>query len=305
MAVASVGNLNFDIYLKTAGLPGLDEAVEALDFYTGGGGSAANFAIAMARLGLEVRFFGAIGPDPLGELSLRELRDEGVDISYVKRVEGVRSGVVVVLLQQDGARRMVAFRGANLGLSPGDLSVEKFAGVRHIHLATGRLELIAKAREVASGVGATVSIDGGTSLAKKGLDAVRTAARGADVMFVNRVEARLLAGTEDYLSAAERLFRELSVGEVVVTLGPGGALAYDGRSFVYLDAFRLEAVDTTGAGDVFAAAYVAMFLKGRGLYERLLFANAAAAIKITRRGARSSPKYGEVVAFLESLGYKI
>ncbi|MFN7106265.1 MAG: carbohydrate kinase family protein, partial [Pyrobaculum sp.] len=245
------------------------------------------------------------GPDPLGELSLRELGDEGVDISYVKKVEGARSGVVVVLVQQDGAKRMVAFRGANLGLAPGDLAVEKFAGVRHIHLATGRLELVAKAREVAREVGATLSIDGGTSLAKKGLDAVKTVAGGVDVMFVNRIEARLLAGTEDYRTAAERLFKELSLGEVVVTLGPGGALAYDGRNFVYLDAFRLEAVDTTGAGDVFASAYVAMFLKGRGLYERLLFANAAAAIKITRRGARSSPRYGEVAAFLESLGYKI
>jgi len=95
------------------------------------------------------------------------------------------------------------------------------------------------------------------------------------------------------------------VGELVITLGPRGAVAFDGRRLLHVDAFKLNAVDTTGAGDSFAAAYIAMFLRGMDLYEKLVFANAAAAIKVTRPGARSSPRRDEVVSFLLSLGYKI
>ncbi|MFZ8811283.1 MAG: carbohydrate kinase family protein [Pyrobaculum sp.] len=305
MIVASVGNLNFDIYLKVSELPGPDENVEALDLYTGGGGSAANFAVAIARMGLGARFIGAVGEDPMGELSLRELKAEGVDVSFVKRIAGVRSGVVVVLVHPDGVKRMLSYRGANLGLTPADLAADKFQGVRHIHLATGRTELIARAREIAREVGATVSVDGGTALARKGLEIVKAVVDGVDVVFMNHVEAKMLAGSHDHRVAVEKLSKELSVGELVITLGPRGAVAFDGRRLLHVDAFKLNAVDTTGAGDSFAAAYIAMFLRGMDLYEKLVFANAAAAIKVTRPGARSSPRRDEVVSFLLSLGYKI
>jgi Sugar kinases, ribokinase family len=193
--VASIGNLNFDLYLRVSELPGPDENVEALDLYTGGGGSAANFAVAIARMGLGARFIGAVGEDPLGELSLRELKAEGVDTSFVKRIAGVRSGVVVVLVHPDGVKRMLSYRGANLGLTPADLTPEKFQGVKHIHLATGRTELIVRAKEVAREVGATVSVDGGTALARKGLEIVKAVVDGVDVVFMNHVEAKLLAGS--------------------------------------------------------------------------------------------------------------
>ncbi len=305
MVVASIGNLNFDLYLRISELPGPDENVEALDLYTGGGGSAANFAVAVARMGLGARFIGAVGDDPLGEISLRELRSEGVDVTFVKRVRGMRSGVVVVLVHPDGVKRMLSHRGANLGLTPADLTVDKFSGVRHIHLATGRTELILRAKEVAREIGATVSVDGGTALARKGLEIVKAAVEGVDVVFMNHVEAKLLANTGDHKSAIERLAGELRVGELVITLGPIGAVAFKEGKLLQVDAFKVNAVDTTGAGDSFAAAYIAMYLEGRELYEKLLFANAAAAIKVTRPGARSSPRRDEVVSFLESFGYKI
>ncbi|MEM1571081.1 MAG: carbohydrate kinase family protein [Pyrobaculum sp.] len=304
MKVASIGNLNFDIYLRISELPGPDVNIEALDLYTGGGGSAANFAVAIARMGLGARFIGAVGDDPLGDISLRELLAEGVEVA-VKRVTGVRSGVVVVLVHPDGIKRMVSFRGANLGLTPTDLTPDKFEGVNHIHLATGRTELITKAKEIAREVGASVSVDGGTALARKGLEIVRATVEGVDVVFMNHVEAKMLANTGDHRSAVEKLAKELKVGELVVTLGPLGAVAYRGGKLLHVDAFKVAALDTTGAGDSFAAAYIAMHLRGRDLYEKLLFANAAAAIKVTRPGARSSPRYDEVRSFLESLGYKI
>ncbi|MEM4438480.1 MAG: carbohydrate kinase family protein [Pyrobaculum sp.] len=305
MAVASIGNLNFDIYLKIAEIPGPDENIEVLELYTGGGGSAANFAVAVARLRQPVRFIGAVGDDLLGDQSLRELRDEGVDVTYVKRVRGARSGIVVVLVHLDGVKRMLSYRGANLGLSPNDLTIDKFEGCVHIHLATGRVEIIHKAKEIAKELGASVSIDGGTALARKGLDIVKSAVDDVDILFMNYAEAKTLTGSGDYLSAIEKLARELLVKELVITLGPDGAVVYSGGKLLHVEAFKLDAVDTTGAGDAFAAAYVVMSIRGADLYRKLLFANAAAAIKVTRHGARSAPRWEEVTAFLDSLGYKI
>ncbi len=303
--VASIGNLNYDIYIKTPELPGLDQSVEAVDIYTGGGGSAANFAVAITRMGHRARFLGSVGDDVMGDIILKELAGEGVDVSFVKRIKGVRSGVVVVIVQPDGGKRMIAYRGANMGLSPDDINELSLGGVDHVHVASGRVELILKAKEVAKKLGKTISVDGGTALARKGLEVVSKALSGVDVIFMNQAEAKLLASSADHRAAVDVIARNISAKEVVVTLGDKGAMAVSDGEFIYVDAFRLQPVDTTGAGDTFAAAYVAARLAGFSLYERLLFANAAASIKVTRPGARSSPRFAEVAEFLRSLGYRI
>jgi ribokinase len=301
--VVSVGNLNFDIYLRAGGIPGPDERVEALELYTGGGGSAANFALAIARMGLRARFIGAVGDDPLGEMSLMELAAGGVDVSRVKRVHGVPSGIVVVIVDESGVKRMLAYRGANALLAPEDLTPEKFEGARHVHVATGRVEIIKRAGGLAREAGASLSVDGGMALAGRGLERLREVLGGADVAFFNYAEARAATGLDDPERIVEALSAGLRVGEVVVTLGAGGAIASDGRRTVRVPAIKAAAVDTTGAGDSFAAAYVAALLRGADMRERLAFASAAAAIKVSRRGARSSPSYDEVVSLLRSLGY--
>ncbi|MEL9990735.1 MAG: carbohydrate kinase family protein [Thermoproteus sp.] len=303
--VASIGNLNYDIYIKTPELPGLDQSVEAVDIYTGGGGSAANFAVAITRMGHRARFIGSVGDDVLGDMILKDLAGEGVDVGFVKRIKGVRSGVVVVLVQPDGAKRMIAYRGANMGLSPDDINEAALGGVDHVHVASGRVELILKAKEVAKRLGRSVSIDGGTALARKGLEVASKALSGVDVVFMNQAEAKLLASSTDHRAALDVIAKNISAREIIVTLGDKGAMAISDGEFIYVDAFRLQPVDTTGAGDTFAAAYIAARLAGFSLYERLLFANAAASIKVTRPGARSSPKFEEVAEFLKSLGYNV
>lgn len=302
--VASIGNLNYDIYIKTPELPGLDQSVDAVDIYMGGGGSAANFAVAITRMGHKARFLGSVGDDVIGDIILKELAAAEVDVSFVKRVSGARSGIVVVIVQPDGGKRMIAYRGANMGLSPDDINEVSLAGVDHVHVASGRVELILKAKEIARRLGKTISVDGGTALARKGLDVVSKALSGVDVVFMNQAEAKLLASSSDHRAAIDVIAKSISAKEIVVTLGDRGAMTVSDGEFIYVDAFRLQPVDTTGAGDTFAAAYVAAKLAGLSLYERLLFANAAASIKVTRPGARSSPRFAEVVEFLKSLGYR-
>ncbi len=305
MRVLSIGNLNMDIYVKVRELPRPDEAVEATEHYIDGGGSAANFAVAIRRLGAEASFLGAVGEDEVGERLLAGLEEAGVHVGWVKAVPGAPTGVVVVVLGIDGSKRMIAYRGANLDLAPDDVSPEAVESVDHVHLATGRLEIVERGVSLARAMGRSTSLDGGSALARRGLDEIREAVDGVDVMFLNLVEAHALTGLHEPLEAARKVMRGLNVGEVVVTMGDGGALALERRGHMHVPAFKVEPVDTTGAGDVFAAAYVYGWLKNLEQRTRLLMANAAAAIKVTRRGARSSPTLGEVLGLLGRHGHEI
>lgn len=132
--------------------------------------------------------------------------------------------------------------------------------------------------------------------------------KGIDVMFMNSVEASILSGVEDPpIKAGFAIYGKVEPPrELVITLGPKGALCISGDESKVVEAFRVTPIDTTGgAGDVFAASYVsARLMGGLGIVERLIFANAAASISVTRRGgARSGPKLDEVLEFLSSIGY--
>ena len=301
--VLSIGNLNLDIYMKIGNLPGIDEAVDAFEAYVGGGGSAANFSVQIAKLGLGSRFMGSVGSDTVGGILVDELKTFGVDARFVKRIGYEKTGTVAVLVGLDGSKRMIAYRGANMGLIPSDIDGAALDGVSHVHMATGRTEIIEAGLRRSRSIGATASIDGGTSLARKGIDVVASLLKGIDVMFMNSVEASLLSGVEDPIKAGFTIYSKVEPRELVITLGPKGALCISGDESRVVEAFRVTPVDTTGAGDVFAASYVSARLMGLGIVERLIFANASASISVTRRGARSGPKLDEVLEFLSSIGY--
>ncbi len=298
-----MGNLNLDIYVKADAIPRPDEAVDAYETYMGGGGSAANFSVAVARLGLGSRFLGSVGNDQFGDMLIKELESEGVDTRFVKRISHERTGTVIVIVGLDGSKRMIRYTGANLGLTPTDITDGVINGISHVHVALGRTEIIESVKRVARSMGLTVSIDGGTSLAKKGLDVIRDAVNDVDVWFMNSFEARELGHSESVVRAAENIVGRVKVRELIVTLGSRGALLLKDGEVKYSDAFKVAPMDTTGAGDTFAAAYVTATILDLDPIDKLVFANAAASLKVTRRGARSSPRLNEVLDFLNSLGY--
>ncbi len=298
-----MGNLNLDIYIKTDAIPRPDESVDAYETYMGGGGSAANFSVAVARLGLGSRFLGSVGNDQFGDMLIQELKAEGVDTRFVKRVNHERTGTVIVIVGLDGSKRMIRYPGANLGLTPNDITADVMEGVSHVHVALGRTEIIEAAKRIAKSMGLMVSIDGGTPLARKGLDVIRDSVNDVDIWFMNSFEARELGHSENVVRAAENIASRVRVRELIVTLGPRGAMLLKDGEVKYSDAFKVPPVDTTGAGDTFSAAYVVASVLDLDPIDKLIFANAAASLKVVRRGARSSPKLNEVIDFLRSLGY--
>ncbi|WP_084019898.1 carbohydrate kinase family protein [Vulcanisaeta thermophila] len=301
--VLSIGHLNLDIYMKVDNIPRPDEAVDAYETYTGGGGSGANFSVAISRLGLRSRFLGSVGNDQFGDVLIDELRREGVDVRFIKRVSHDRTGTVLVLVGLDGSKRMIRYAGANLGLTPDDITSDVLEGVSHVHVALGRVEIIDMVKRLSKSLGVTMSVDGGSPLAKKGLDVISEVMSGVDVWFMNSFEARELGKSDNVVRAAHNILNRVMVKELVVTLGPRGAMLFRDGEIKYSDAFKVVPVDTTGAGDVFAASYIVARLLGLDPMDRLVFSNAAASLKVSRRGARSAPTLREVLDFLSSMGY--
>ncbi|HEX6989045.1 MAG TPA: PfkB family carbohydrate kinase [Bacillota bacterium] len=258
------------------------------------GGAAANQAVWLARLGRAVRFAGRVGADPLGDLLLDDLRREGVE-ARVERDPRLPTGSVLVWIRPDGERALVTSRAANAVLTARQREEALWAGVRHLMLtgyafaAPGSrptaVELLAEARQR----GVTVALDPASwrlLAAYPGREAFLDDAGGVDLLLPNAAEARWLAGRDDVGEAASILARDC--GLVVVTLGSDGALVAErGRDPVHVPAAApRRVVDTTGAGDLFAAAFVHAWLDTGNPVGAAAYANACAARLVAREGAR-------------------
>ncbi len=261
-----------------------------------GGGSGANVAAWLAHIGHAPALVARVGDDGAGRDAVAELTAGGVEVHAAVDPD-LATGLCVVLVEPDGERTFLPDRGANAALSPADLPAGLLAHGDHLHLsAYPLLEPVGPGREAARAAittaldrGATVSVDPASSAPLRAVGAERflTWTRGARLLFPNADEAEALTGLRDPERAAATLARR-SGGEVVVTLGAAGALWSDGG--------RLERVtgtpvagDSTGAGDAFAAGWLAARLAGAGVVEALTAANALGARALGVPGGRPVP----------------
>ena len=256
-----------------------------------GGGAGANVAAHLARLGVRVTLVGCIGDDAAGAGLTAELRAAGVDLA-LRTVPGAATGTIVSLVEPGGQRSMLADRGANLALRPDDVPAPVPGG--HLHLSGYTLlddgprtaGLAALAAAVAAGC--TVSLDPASTgpLTRYGVDRWLADTAAATLLLPNADEARLLTGCADVAQAARTLAGRHRV--VAVSLGADGALWASGDVLVHRTAHPTEVVDTTGAGDAFAAGLLSAWLPSPdGDPAQILDAGLAEAAEVVRRpGAR-------------------
>lgn len=287
------GNASIDEYYIVDNIPRADEAQEAKDFFQRVGGAATNVAVALARLGSEVYFVGVVGQDKQGDFILDSLGREGVCTRWVLR-SSKPTGRVLILLDSQGSRAMIALRGANLELAPGLLQLDTVLnGASHVHLSSTRPEYTGWFFKAAKAKGLTTSYDPGMTIASKGFSYIEGVLELTDILFVNKREYQAL-GVET-LQARYR-------GLLVVKEGEKGSSIP--RLWLSVQAFKVQAVDTTGSGDAFNAAFLLCWKLGLPLEQCLLIANAAGALKATRIGAHSSPTLEEINTFLSNNGYE-
>ena len=278
-----IGSSNTDLLIKTNRIPDPGETVLGGTFMMNAGGKGANQAVAVARIGGGVKFVAKIGDDMFGQRSLESYARDGIDISYIIKDGAAPSGMALITVDAAGENCIVVAPGANDRLTPADIDA--------VADAIRRLEIPMPAVEYA----AAIAREAGTKVILNPAPAAVLSdglLSGLYMITPNRSESQLLTGVVvDGWEGAERAADVLlarGVRNVVVTLGSLGALVRSGEVSERIPAHRVDAVDTTAAGDVFNGALCVGLAEGRTLVEAVRFATRASAISVTRMGAQSS-----------------
>lgn len=299
-AVLVVGSANTDLVIRTERLPAPGETVTAGTFSQHQGGKGANQAVASARLGARVNFVGAVGDDEFGRAALEDFQDEGVDISGVRVLSGVATGVALIVVDASGENQIAVASGAN-ALVDGALVEEALSGDPAqpegggVYLANFEIadEAVLAGARFAANAGMRIVINPAPA---RELSAALLALR--PILVPNEGEAQALTGELEPLNAC-RVLAARSGAPVVVTLGSQGAIVVNQGEAETVPAPLVEAVDTTGAGDTFAGALAAELAAGSSLVHAVRFAVHAASISVTVAGARGGmPSRAEVEASL-------
>ena len=308
-AIVVVGSLNMDFVVRVRELPAPGETVLGSNFQMFPGGKGGNQAVAAARLGgqsVEVRMIGRVGYDLFADHLKASLAAAGVDVTAVHATKKQATGVALISVDRAGQNSIVVASGANGELAAADVEAMRpvFRGAR---LALFQLETpldtVALALALARQEGLTTILDPAPAqpLSPELLAQV-------DILTPNETEALGLLGRPPArVSPVEAVemaaaLRRMGPKTVIVKLGDQGCLAHVGTAPAHVAGFAVEVRDTTAAGDTFNAALAVSLAEGAPIAHALRFANAAAAISVTRAGAQASaPSRREVDAFLESL----
>jgi ribokinase len=298
--ITVVGSLNMDFVVQVAAFPIPGETVFGSGFTTIPGGKGGNQACAAARLGGRVRMVGRVGQDPIGEQLRSSLAAAGVDTSTVLVTPETSSGAAVIVVQAGGQNQIVVASGANALLSPADVSraLDTLQGGFLLLQLETPLETVEAAAATAHRLGATVILD--PAPARPLPD---TLLARVSCLTPNESEAMILLGRREQAVTLEeapvvaRALRDRGARAVLLKLGENGAFLDDGLQAARFPAPRVEAADATAAGDTFNGALAVALAEGRPIADAVRFANAAAAISVTRVGAQASiPTRAEVDA---------
>jgi ribokinase len=306
--VVALGDINLDLIIKVGALPQPGGEAMGERAVMSPGGSAANTASALAALSVDVGLIACVGQDPLGEMALERLQAAGVDTSQVQRTSDAPTGLMFIPVTPDGERTIFGVRGANAHLRPEPLNLDYIRSARLLHLS-GYALLTSPQRDAALTALRTarqadipISLDPGVCTAAEQRGALLDVLPGVTMLMPGEYEARLLTGRTEP-EAALREFLARSVTLVAMKLGARGALLADGDESLRLPAFRVHAVDSTGAGDAFNAGMLFGWLRGLSLGASGVLASALGALTAAREGAGASPSPREACGLLrQALG---
>ena len=299
--IVVVGSSNTDMIVKLPRLPKPGETIGDGAFSTAAGGKGANQAVAAARAGADVGLVARVGGDSFGEQAITGFVGDGIDVEHVTRDPAAPSGVALIFVDEKGENSIAVAPGANAGLTPNDVEAAEElitgADVVVMQLETP-LETVERAATLAREHGARVILN--PAPAQPLSDEILG---NVSILTPNESEAELLTGIQvEGDAGAEEAARALvarGVETVILTLGSRGAFVFESESGELVPGFEVDAVDTTAAGDVFNGSLAVGLAEGMPLARAVGFANAAAALSVTKLGAQpSAPTRAEIDTFL-------
>ncbi|ADJ63796.1 ribokinase [Herbaspirillum seropedicae] len=297
--IVIIGSVNMDLVLRVPRMPLPGETLAGDRFMTIPGGKGANQAVACARLaapGTRVAMVACVGDDAFGGQMRQSITACGIDDRYIDEVAGEATGIASIMVDANAQNSIVIAAGAN-----GRLDVERIERARALieqaSIVLLQLEVpmatVIHSIELAHALGKTVVLNPAPAQALP-----RALLQKIDYLILNEIEAAMLAEeqSEDIPMLARKL-HDLGARNVVVTLGEKGVYGSfaDGQQR-HLPARKVQAVDTTAAGDTFIGGFIGAIAQGRDQFEAIAYAQAAAALSVTRVGAQTSiPTRDEVV----------
>ncbi|MFB0766097.1 ribokinase [Aeromonas salmonicida] len=296
-----LGSVNADHVLRVPHFPRPGETLTGHSYQVVPGGKGANQAVAAARLGAPVSFIARIGDDAIGQQMRQGFEQDGIDVSAVELDETLPTGIAIIYVSDEGENSIGISAEANGALSPAMVKRHE-AMIADAHTLLLQLEVplesVFEAAKLARSHGTRVVLNPAPAqpLSSELLALV-------DLITPNQTEAELLTGVKvsDEASAAQTAarFHQMGISDVMITLGSQGVYCSNARQQQLIPGFRVEAVDTTAAGDTFNGALLAAELAGADFNAAVRFAHGAAALSVTKFGAQSSiPSKVEVDAFL-------
>ena len=295
--IVVIGSLNMDLLAQVKKIPVPGQTVIGTDFATGPGGKGANQAVAAALLGYPTEMVGAVGEDVFGQAMLDNLANSGVGTKSIMRVPG-SSGVAPIFLGADGQNCIVVIPGANRKVDNAAVDAQaeliRGAGMVLCQLEIP-IETVSHTLAICKAAGVPVMLDPAPAA-----ELPESVWEQVAWLTPNETEAAFYIGeTANVEDAAKQFFARGVSGVVLKRGGDGAYVAVAGGRAEWVKPFKVEAIDTVGAGDCFNGAFAVALLEGLDPWAAAKFANAAAAISVTRRGSQSSmPKRDEVNAFL-------
>ena len=300
--IVVIGSSNTDMVVKTSHLPAGGETVLGGDFFMNAGGKGANQAVAAARYGNRVVFVAKTGDDLFGEQVRESMKRDGINTDYVFVDKEHPSGVALITVNQEAENCIVVAPGANAYFTPSDIdaAADEIRGARVVLMQLETpIATVEYAAQMAANAGVPVILNPAPAPAEPLSEGLMN---NLFLITPNKSEASRISGItiKDMESAqrAAKAIYDMGPKNVIVTLGSDGSLVYDGAMFMRVEAMKVEAVDTTAAGDTYNGVLASVIAEGRSLIDAVGVANVAAAISVTRMGAQpAAPTREEITQF--------
>ena len=305
--IVVVGSSNTDMIVRLPRIPRPGETLLGGQFLTAAGGKGANQAVGAARAGGKVTFIARVGKDVFGDEAIAGFQRGGIDVSRVSRDPHAPSGVALIFVAEGGENSIAVAGGANAKLRPADIK-QAAKVIRSADLLVAQLETplatIQAAAKIAAKAGVRVILN--PAPARPLPNALL---RLVSILTPNETEAEALTGikvtNERGAARACAALRARGVRTVILTLGSRGAWLADAEGERLVPGFKVKAIDTTAAGDIFNGALAVALAEDKTLPDAVRFANAAAALSVTRLGAQpSAPLRAEIDKFLIRRGHQ-
>ena len=301
--VVVVGSSNMDLVARAPRIPVIGETLTGTDFFMVPGGKGANQAVAAARLGAEVVFIAKLGNDIFASKSLDNFKSVNINTKYIEQLDGVPSGIAVIAVDDQGHNIIIVVPGANARLTPEDVNRAE-SDIASAGAVVAQLEIpvetVERAAEIAQKHKVPFILDPAPArpLSDELLGMV-------GILKPNEIEAETITGIRvvDAASAAAAANALLAKGvkTVITTLGEKGFVIADRNGMDFVAGNRVRAADSTAAGDAFTGALAFGLANGQSVKDAAVYANAVAAVSVTKLGAQSSmPTKEQVDAFIKN-----